>query len=106
MPAVATEDSLSTGHEGYPPTGVASVPDLKTKIGGKKPLVKHEMCYFAPHSKPYNPTHTGPGTTPLNRGIVGYSSKTKIRGFPVARISDAIACGDMIADGSSTTFME
>jgi len=100
MPGIAVIGDTTTGHAGYPPTKMISSPIEKTKINGEKPGVVDSQCQFAPHS-------LGPSVHPSDiRYPSKGSKKTKIEGYYVARIGDPLQDGDIIAKGSSNSFVE
>lgn len=100
MPAVSCVGDKSAGHGSFPPTAMTASPATKTKINGKKPGLVDSGCKFAPHS-------AGRTTHPDSiRYPSSGSTKTYIDGKPVARIGDPLADGDVIAQGSSNTFVE
>lgn len=93
MPAIALEDSLSMGENGYPPTLPSIGLSVKTKVGGKAVVLKDQTKYAA-HSKPKSPTHTED-----MRIVISGSSKANIEGSAIARIGDSISDGDTINQG-------
>lgn len=100
MPAVSRLGDTSTGHGCFPPTTMVRTPIQKTFINGQKPGVKDEQCQYSAHT-------CGIVTHPdSNRYPTEGSEKTYIEGFLVARIADALACGDVIGEGSPNTFVE
>ena len=97
MPAIAIEQTLSTGHSCFPPTNAVGPYSTKTKINGKFIQLEQHTAY-APHTC-NDTTHTT-----AQRKVTTGSTKVFVEGKPVARIGDPIDCGDAIALGSSNTF--
>lgn len=100
MSGISVIGDQTTGHDGYPPTRMVTSPVQKTKWNGKKPGVVDKECQFIEHWKG-NSVH--PQT--IRYPIEG-SEKTKIEGYYIARIGDMLSDGDVIARGSSNSFIE
>lgn len=86
----------SAGHGCFPPTQLVYTPVTRTFCDGK--LIAVVGAQYAPHSCNHT-THTQ-----QDRTIIGGSNNTFIEGFQMARIGDPIACGDIVAQGSETSF--
>lgn len=97
MPAIATEDNRSTGHECYPPTLPVGPYSTKTRINGKFVQLKN-VTQYRPHTC-NRTTHAG-----MQRLVTGGSSTVRIEGYDAVRIGDQIACGDIVGIGSRNTF--
>lgn len=97
MPAIATEQNPSTGHDCFPPTNAIGPYSTRTRINGKYIQLKGVTMYAA---------HTCNKTThpPEQRKVIEGSDTIKVEGIAVARIGDMIACGDAVAKGSDNTF--
>ena len=100
MPAIAVIGDVTTGHDGFPPTAMATTPISKTKFNGEYPGAVDEGCKFNQHQKG-NTIHPAELRYPTKG-----SSKTKIEGYYVARIGDPLQDGDIIAAGSENSFIE
>lgn len=88
MAAIAKEDSICTGHDGFPPR-VAVSGESAFRVNGVPVLV--DGSPFNPHSKPKHPPHGGVA--------IGTKSSFKINGKTVARVGDPVSCGSAIATG-------
>ena len=97
MPAIAVEQTLSTGHSCFPPTNAVGPYSTKTRINGKFIQLEQYTMYAA---------HTCDETTHISsqRKVTTGSTKVFVEGKPVARIGDPIDCGDAVSVGSSDTF--
>lgn len=100
MPAVSRIGDMSTGHGCFPPTALVTTSVTKTFFNGKLASVVDNACQHAPHTCG-RVTHAGSTRSPSSG-----ASKTFIEGKVAARIGDDIACGDVIAQGSSNSFIE
>ncbi len=101
MPAVSRKGDMSTGHGPWAPTAMISTPVKKTYFNGKLAGVVDAQCQFAEHIAPIMQIHPASIRTPSEG-----AGKTNIEGKPAARIGDALADGDTIAEGSNNTFIE
>jgi uncharacterized Zn-binding protein involved in type VI secretion len=98
MPAVALEAKQSTGHGCFPPTAAVGPYTTTAYFNGLKIQLKG-VTKYAPHT-------CGLTTHPSEARLVSSASSTfYFEGKQVARISDDIACGDCIAEGSETAFI-
>lgn len=97
MPAIATEQNPSTGHDCFPPTSAIGPYSTRTRINGKYIQLKG-ITMYAPHTCGKT-THT-----PEQRKVIEGSSNITVEGKPVVRIGDLIACGDAVSKGSDNTF--
>jgi len=100
MAAVIRLGDLSAGHGCFPPTALVVTPVQKTFVNGIKIGVVSAECQYASHLC-LLVVHSQSSRNPLSGAI-----KTFIEGNPAARIGDAIACGDVCAQGSYNTFIE
>lgn len=98
MAAVALENKLSTGHDGFPPTRAIGPYTTKSFINGLKVQLKDYTKYD---------THCSGRTChyPDERITSSGSSTFYLEGKQVCRIGDSLACGDVISEGSSNTFI-
>ena len=92
MANIALSDSMSLGEAGLPPTLPASNLSSKTRVNGKRVVLKNRTAY-APHSGKI--THSG------LRTVIGGSSKAKIEGYFISRKGDSLQDGDIINQGYS-----
>lgn len=98
MPAASRYGDLSTGHGCFPPTTIFNTSTSRTYINGKLAAartakLKRHCCGLVCHV----PTGT--------RFVSGGSSNVFIEGKKAVRISDAIACGDRMGQGSKNVFI-
>jgi uncharacterized Zn-binding protein involved in type VI secretion len=100
MPAVSQKGKQSTGHGCFAPTVMAQTPVSKTYFNGILAGVVDQGCQFVPHTCGIV-THSQ-----AERYVSSGASKTYIEGKKAARIGDNIGCGDVIAEGSSNSFIE
>lgn len=100
MPAISRLEDYSTGHGCFSPTQMITTPIQKTYFNGKYPGVKHSTCRWEAHTCGLV-THGSSERYPSEG-----ASKTYIEGYLVARIGDAINCGDVIGQGSYNSFVE
>lgn len=98
MPAVALESKQSTGHGCFPPTAAIGPYTTTSYFNGLKIQLK-DTTKYAPHSCGLV-THQD-----MERLVTTASSTFYFEGKQVARISDDIACGDCIAEGSENAFI-
>jgi uncharacterized Zn-binding protein involved in type VI secretion len=98
MPGVATSSTSSTGHACFPPTN-SQGPYASTAFfnGNAVQLVGHTMYIQHACGRTIHPNAA--------RKVSSGSSTFFFEGKAVARIGDNIACGDMIAEGSSDAFV-
>jgi uncharacterized Zn-binding protein involved in type VI secretion len=98
MPAIALEGKLSTGHGCFPPSEAIGPYTEKSFINGLKIQLLGHTKYEA---------HTcGIVTHSPNERITTSAAPTFFfEGKKVCRISDSIACGDTIAEGSQNAFI-
>ena len=91
MPAIASLSDMSMGH----------------CFGARGNLQASENCFI--NGKPIHlfshwwPTHVCPPAAHDSITSKG-SENVLVNGLPIARISDELDCGDMIAEGSSDCF--
>lgn len=95
MPAIALQGGRSTGHGCFPPKSAIGPYTTKTQVNGL-PCQRIGTAY--------GPVHNCGKSVHGMGGVVSGSSKNLMEGSPVVRIGDKIACGDMVAKGSSNTF--
>lgn len=89
---VAIEGTITAGQGGWSRVALARNPAPNVKIGGKRVLV------IGSGGEDH---HRGDTTRPCF--VISGSSKVKIGGIPVARVTDAVSDGDVLsADGAST----
>lgn len=90
MAGVATEDSICSGHDGFPPRKAVEG-DASFLINGVP--VHLDGMVWADHSKPDNPPHSGVG--------VGGRSFF-VNGRSVCLIGDSVSCGSTIVTGDES----
>lgn len=88
MPAIATLNSVCSGHDGFPSRPAVSG-ESNFKVNGIPVLV--DSSPFASHSKPDSPPHDGVA--------VGTKSNFKINGKAVVLVGDPVSCGSTVATG-------
>ena len=98
MPAIALKVENSAGHGCFDPTP-SKGPYATTSFFNGKAIQLTNVTLYEPHTCGLI-THSG-----RQRLVVGGSSTCFFEGNPVARINDAIACGDKIGQGSPDTFI-
>ncbi|WP_370554244.1 PAAR domain-containing protein [Edwardsiella tarda] len=88
MAAIATENSVCSGHDGFSPRpAVSGVSQFK--VAGVPVLV--DGSPFAMHDKPNNPPHGGVA--------IGSRTQFKVAGKSIALVGDPVSCGSVIATG-------
>ena len=90
MPAIATEESLCSGHDGFPPRQAIEGQPLFVVNGVP---VHCEGMAWQLHAKPDNPPHGGVG--------IG-SMPFTVNGAPVCVEGDPVSCGSVIVTGDGT----
>jgi uncharacterized Zn-binding protein involved in type VI secretion len=98
MPGVATSSTSSTGHACFPPTN-SQGPYASTAFFNGNAVQLVGQTRYIQHNCRSN-VHLASA-----RVISSGSSTFFFEGSAVARIGDNIACGDMIAEGSSDAFV-
>ena len=94
MPNVALDTYVSTGHGGWPSTVVdGGTCATKSFFNGLKIQLLGQTKY-TPHTDNQPVTHTEP-----ERAVSSASATFYMEGIRVARLGDAIACGDTIKTG-------
>ena len=88
MTAIATLNSVCSGHDGFPPRPAVSG-EPKFKVNGIPALV--DGSPFASHTKPNSSPHGGVA--------IGTKSNFKINGKAVVLVGDPISCGSTVATG-------
>lgn len=91
---VAVEGTLTAGQGGWSRVALARNPSPKVRISGKQVLV------------------VGSGGENHRRGdtthpcfVLSGSSKVKIGGIPVARVTDSVSDGDVLSPDGASTFV-
>lgn len=97
MGAFTRIGDMSAGHGCFPPTELVYTPITRTFCNGK--LIAVVGAQYATHTCGTTTHSQNP-----DRTIIGGSSNTFIEGYPLARIGDPIACGDLVAQGSENSF--
>ena len=95
MAGIALQSQLSTGHDCWPPTNSISNFTTRTTINGLAIQLIGTR---------YNP-HSCNNTTHDNIVVIEGSSNTFFEGIAVARIGDALSCGDTIGQSSFNSFV-
>lgn len=90
MAGIATEDSLCSGHDGFPPRK-AIEGDASFKVNGV-PVHADGMVWDF-HAKPDNPPHSGVG---IGEGAF------RINGKPACLIGSSVSCGSSIVTGDES----
>jgi uncharacterized Zn-binding protein involved in type VI secretion len=98
MPAISLESQKSTGHGCFSPTPAQGPYTTKSFFNGKAVQLKG-VTKYQPHTCGLV-THS-----PDARLTTSSSSTFYFEGKQVCRIGDDIACGDTIAEGSSSAFV-
>lgn len=88
MAAIATTESICSGHDGFPPRQAVSG-ESGFRVNGIPVLV--DGSPFNTHAKPKSPPHGGVA--------VGTKSSFKINGNTVALVGDPVSCGSTIVTG-------
>ena len=94
MPNVALDTYVSTGHDGWPSTVVVSSTCATTSFFNGLKIQLLSQTKYTEHTDNQPVTHTVP-----QRAVSSASATFYMEGLRVARLGDAIACGDTIKTG-------